>query len=190
LPERVCGTDLLFDLCASAERRGYRVFLLGGMPEALDRAARNLRARYPNLNICGSLSPPFRELTAEDMTELIGTIKAARPDLLITAFTMPRGERLLATHHRALGVPVSVNFGAAIDFAAGRFSRAPRWLQNAGLEWAYRLFQEPRRLGRRYAANFLFLARMTLTAVLSSNRGGRRPTQPVESTDSTDDHHP
>src|SRR5262249_46369912 len=92
--------------------------------------------------------------------ELIARIRSARPDLLIAAFTMPKGERWLAANLAALGVPVVVNVGAAIDFAAGRVRRAPRWMQKTGLEWAFRLGLEPKRLFGRYARNAWFIARM------------------------------
>src|SRR5262249_12323143 len=85
-----------------------------------------------------------------------------RPHLLIVAASMPHGERWLSTHLEDLSVPVGVNLGAAIDFAAGRFSRAPRWMQESGLEWAFRLMQEPGRLFTRYAHNAQFILRMTL----------------------------
>src|SRR5262249_48212309 len=112
------------------------------------------------LKIVGTACPPFRKLTAEEEAALLAYIRAARPDLLIAAFTMPRGERWLAANLDALGVPVVVNVGAAIDFAAGRGRRAPRWMQKTGLEWAFRLSLEPRRLARRYARNACFIARM------------------------------
>ena len=92
--------------------------------------------------------------------QLIARIRSAHPDLLIAAYTMPRGERRLAANLAALGVPVGVNVGAAIDFAAGRVHRAPRRLQKAGLEWAFRLALEPRRLFARYARNAWFILRM------------------------------
>jgi exopolysaccharide biosynthesis WecB/TagA/CpsF family protein len=108
----------------------------------------------------GTACPPFREWTAAEEADLIAGIRAARPDLLLTAFTMPKGERWLAAHAAALGVPVVVNVGAAIDFAAGRVRRAPRWMQRSGLEWAFRLWLEPRRLFTRYARNAGFIAAM------------------------------
>jgi N-acetylglucosaminyldiphosphoundecaprenol N-acetyl-beta-D-mannosaminyltransferase len=159
LPERVAGSDLIFALAALAAERGYGVFLLGGAPGVADAAAANLRARYPGLRVVGTASPPFRELTAAELDELIATIRAARPDLLIAAFGQPKGELWIAEHHRALGVPFCAQLGAALDFAAGRVHRAPKLLRRTGLEWAFRLAQEPRRLGGRYLSNFLFLAR-------------------------------
>jgi N-acetylglucosaminyldiphosphoundecaprenol N-acetyl-beta-D-mannosaminyltransferase len=105
-------------------------------------------------------SPPFRELSGDEEVALANRIHAARPDILLTAFTMPAGERWLAAHRHSLTVPVMANIGASIDFAAGRVKRAPRWMQKSGMEWAYRLGLEPRRLVRRYAGNAWFIGRM------------------------------
>jgi N-acetylglucosaminyldiphosphoundecaprenol N-acetyl-beta-D-mannosaminyltransferase len=176
LPERVAGADLIFHLSEEAARRGYRVFLLGGGEGVAEQAAHRLTERYPGLQIVGTVCPPYRELTAEEQATLIDEIRAARPDLLIVAFTMPRGERWIATNLDALGVPVVVNVGAAIDFAAGRIRRAPRWMQRTGLEWAFRLGLEPRRLFKRYALNAWFIARMTASDLRRS--AGRRPIRP------------
>ncbi len=162
LPERVAGSDLIFELCSKAAQEGYRVFFLGGAPGVADEAARRLQARYPELQIAGTECPPFRELTSEEQTALIARIRSARPDLLIAAYTMPKGEHWLAANLAAVGVPVGVNVGAAIDFAAGRVRRAPRWMQSTGLEWAFRLALEPRRLFARYARNAWFILRMVI----------------------------
>ncbi|MGO9471718.1 MAG: WecB/TagA/CpsF family glycosyltransferase [Isosphaeraceae bacterium] len=162
LPERVAGSDLIFELCATAAQAGYRVFFLGGAPGVAEQAARRLEARYPELQVVGTACPPFRELTSQEQVELTARIRAAGPDLLIVAYTMPKGERWLASNLAAVGVPVGVNVGAAIDFAAGRVRRAPRWMQVGGLEWAFRLALEPRRLLARYARNACFILRMVM----------------------------
>jgi N-acetylglucosaminyldiphosphoundecaprenol N-acetyl-beta-D-mannosaminyltransferase len=160
LPERVTGSDLIFELSAEAARKQYRLFLVGGAEGVAEAAARRLVALYPGLPVVGTACPPFREWTDAEEADLIARIRAARPDLLLTAFTMPKGERWLAAQLEAMGVPVVVNVGAAIDFAAGRVRRAPRWMQRSGLEWAFRLGREPRRLFGRYARNAWFLACM------------------------------
>jgi N-acetylglucosaminyldiphosphoundecaprenol N-acetyl-beta-D-mannosaminyltransferase len=160
LPERVTGSDLIPALCGEAARAGYRVFLLGGGPGIGDEAARRLRERHPDLQIVGIESPPFRELTAEEDEQLCARIRAASPDLLIMAFALPKGELWIAEHCERLGVPVTVQGGASLDFIAGRVRRSPRWLQRIGFEWLYRLYLEPGRLFRRYAANAWFALRM------------------------------
>jgi N-acetylglucosaminyldiphosphoundecaprenol N-acetyl-beta-D-mannosaminyltransferase len=159
LPERVAGSDLIFALSAAAARAGHRLFFVGGGAGVAAAAARRLVDRYPGLRVVGTECPPFRDWTAAEEADLIARIRAARPDLLMTAFTMPKGERWLAANLEAMGVPVVVNVGAAIDFAAGRVPRAPGWMQRSGLEWAFRLAREPRRLSGRYAKNAWFIAR-------------------------------
>ena len=147
------------------------MFLLGGGPGVADEAAPSLVGRYPGLQIVGTLCPPFRELTAEENAALIGEVREARPDFLIVAFTQPAGERWLANNLEALGIPVMANFGAAIDFAAGRVRRAPRWMQSIGMEWAFRLWLEPRRLAGRCARNARFIARMLFAPPSGRARG-------------------
>lgn len=159
LPERVAGSDLIFSLCELAARKGYRTFFAGGPPGVAEEAARHLTTRYPGLQIVGTAAPTFRDLSAARYDELRAQITSAQPHLLILAATMPHGERWLSNHFEDLGVPVSVNLGAAFDFAAGRIHRAPRWMQKTGLEWAFRLLMEPRRLFSRYACNARFLFR-------------------------------
>jgi len=160
LPERVAGSDLILELSAEAARKGYRLFFLGGAEGVAEEAAQRLCTRYPGLQVVGTECPPFRELTSEEETALIAHIHSAQPDLLIMASTMPRGERWLAANLAVLRVPVVVNVGAAIDFAANRVRRAPHWMQKNGFEWAFRLVLEPRRLFTRYARNAWFIVRM------------------------------
>jgi N-acetylglucosaminyldiphosphoundecaprenol N-acetyl-beta-D-mannosaminyltransferase len=159
LPERVAGSDLIFHLCEEAAREGFRVFLLGGPPGVAEEASRRLVDRYPGLRIVGTECPPFRQPTPEEEEALVDRIRAARPDLLFVAFGQPKGERWIVRHLDRLGVPVSVQIGASLDFAAGRVRRAPRWMQRTGLEWAFRLWLEPRRLAGRYARNAWFILR-------------------------------
>jgi exopolysaccharide biosynthesis WecB/TagA/CpsF family protein len=169
LPERVTGADLFPALCARAAGRGYRVFLLGGEPGVAEEAGKRLCGRYPGLQVVGVESPPFRPLEPGEHAALVARVRAARADLLFVAFGQPRGERWLAENVAALGVPVSMQVGAALDFAAGRVPRAPRLLQRVGLEWAFRLYQEPGRLLLRYAANALFLPRLLLRDLLRAS---------------------
>jgi N-acetylglucosaminyldiphosphoundecaprenol N-acetyl-beta-D-mannosaminyltransferase len=163
LPERVAGSDLIFRLCEQAARERFRVFLLGGGEGVADEAARRLVERYPGLQIVETACPPYRDLSDEEHEALVAEVRAASPDLLIAAFTMPKGERWISANLEVLGVPVVVNLGAAMDFAAGRVRRAPRWMQRTGLEWVYRLSREPRRLGGRYARNAWFILRKVVS---------------------------
>lgn len=159
VPERVAGSDLIYDLCERAARQEHRVFLLGGAPGIADEAARRLRDRYPTLTIAGTLAPSNEELTGPDVARVIDQVRAARPDLLFVALGQPKGEFWLDRHLAALGVPVAAQVGATLDFVAGRVRRAPRLVQRAGLEWAFRIGTDPRRLGPRYWQDAVFLAR-------------------------------
>jgi N-acetylglucosaminyldiphosphoundecaprenol N-acetyl-beta-D-mannosaminyltransferase len=160
LPERVAGSDLVPALCGRAAEQGHRVYLLGGAPGVAEEAARRLLERYPKLQIVGVAAPDLCSMSEADIRDLIGKIRAAKPDLLFAAFGQPKGELWLAKNCEALGVPVTVQVGASLDFVAGRVPRSPRWMQRVGLEWVYRLWREPRRLLGRYTANGLFALRM------------------------------
>lgn len=160
LPERVTGSDLFPALCERAAETGYRVYLMGGAEGVAEQAAENLKARFPGLNIVGIESPPYRNLTVQETDELIDRVRAVAPDLLFLATSQPKGEVWLLDHHQRLGVPVSIQVGASIDFIAGRVGRAPGWVGKVGLEWAFRILMEPRRLGGRYVRNAKFLVRM------------------------------
>ncbi|MCE9529731.1 MAG: WecB/TagA/CpsF family glycosyltransferase [Planctomycetes bacterium] len=160
LPERVAGSDLVWKVCEQGAKLGHRVFLLGGAPGIADAAAETLRTRYPGLVIAGTVCPPFRELSAEEETALIEQIRSSGADILLLALGQPKGELWTARTYERLGVPICLQIGASLDFVAGKVKRAPRWVQKIGLEWLYRLLQEPRRLLGRYLSNIVFLLRM------------------------------
>ncbi|WP_152054279.1 WecB/TagA/CpsF family glycosyltransferase [Tautonia marina] len=162
LPERVAGSDLIYDLCAQAAARGDRVFFLGGPPGVAQAAADRLQERYPGLIVAGVACPPFRPLSDTEQAALIGQIRDARPALLFVAFGQPKGERWIRQHLDELGVPVCVQVGASFEFVAGCVRRAPRWVQRIGMEWAWRIGTDPVRLGPRYARNAAFLLWMVL----------------------------
>ena len=172
LPERVTGADMFPALCERAAKKGYRVYFLGGPPGVGEEAARNLTNRYPGLQIVGVESPPYRALTPQEEAEQLDRIRAARPHLLFVAFGQPKGEYWVHKNCPALDGTICAQVGAALDFAAGRINRAPRWMQKTGLEWGYRLWKEPRRLFTRYAQNAAFVIRMVISDF--KNRPGRR----------------
>ena len=160
LPERVTGSDLIFDLCGEAARSGYRVFLLGGAEGvAAEAAASIVTAQSRASRSSGPSHHPIATLPPRS-TPARRTGSAPRPDLLFVAFDQPKGEIWIAGNYERLGVPLCVHIGAALDFAAGRVRRAPLRLQKLGLEWAYRMFLEPSRLAPRYARNARFLLSM------------------------------
>jgi N-acetylglucosaminyldiphosphoundecaprenol N-acetyl-beta-D-mannosaminyltransferase len=159
------GLDVMLAACATAEKDGTRVGLYGGTSEALHLVRRRLVEAYPGLDIVYSYSPPFRELTPPEDDAVTAAIAAAGVGILFVALGCPKQERWMLAHRERLAA-VMLGIGAAVDFVAGNVPSAPRWMQVAGLEWAFRLAHEPRRLWRRYArsnARFVVLAARTLS---------------------------
>jgi N-acetylglucosaminyldiphosphoundecaprenol N-acetyl-beta-D-mannosaminyltransferase len=156
LPARVAGIDLMEELLALAERRGYRVFILGANDDVLARALVRIRARHPRLVIAGTRDGYFPE---GDAPTVAAEIAARRPDIVFVAMPSPRKEYWLAEHGRRLGAPFVMGVGGSVDVLAGQVRRAPVFMQQLGLEWLVRLIQEPRRLLGRYAStNARFIA--------------------------------
>jgi N-acetylglucosaminyldiphosphoundecaprenol N-acetyl-beta-D-mannosaminyltransferase len=147
VPARVAGTDLMQALFAHAARRGYSVYLLGAKDEVVQACADRAQREHPDLRIAGCRNGYFRR---EDETEVIAAIRAAQPDILFLGFGTPAKEYFMHRHYRALGVPFVMGVGGSFDVYAGLVARAPQWMQRAGLEWAFRLAQEPRRMWKRY----------------------------------------
>jgi N-acetylglucosaminyldiphosphoundecaprenol N-acetyl-beta-D-mannosaminyltransferase len=157
LCERVAGSDLIPLLAGRAAANGWRLFLLGGDPKSLQAATHNLRNQHPGIIIAGSYSPPFAPLDEMDHDEITKRIRNCAPDILLVAFGCPKQEKWIYRHYRDLGVPCSIGVGATIDFIAGKVRRAPRWIGALGLEWVFRMLQEPGRLAGRYWEDILFL---------------------------------
>lgn len=155
LRERVAGSDLVPRLAAEAEQRDWRIFILGSTPDSLQAALANLRTRHPKLAIDG-YSPPVASLLELNHEDIAERVRAAKPDILLVALGCPKQEKWIYMHHTKLGVPVSIGVGATIDFLAGKFRRAPRWMQRSGTEWIFRLMQEPRRLFNRYMLDLVY----------------------------------
>ena len=150
-PARVSGSDLVPAFCQMAARRGYRIFLLGGGPGVAEAAQRWLEAQSPGLQVVGAYAPPFGfEKDDHANAKIISMVRKARPDVIFAAFGAPKQERWLLRFRDDLAVPAAVSVGSTFDYLAGRLKRAPIWMQRAGLEWLFRLAQEPRRLWRRY----------------------------------------
>ena len=148
LPERVAGIDLMHELMDLAADRQYPIYILGARQEVLEQAVGKLREQHPNLPIAGYRNGYFSE---EDTAEVCATIEASGARMLFVAMSTPRKEYFLGEHGRSLGVSLVMGVGGAIDVVAGITARAPRAWQRAGLEWLYRLLQEPRRMFGRYA---------------------------------------
>jgi N-acetylglucosaminyldiphosphoundecaprenol N-acetyl-beta-D-mannosaminyltransferase len=152
LSSRVYGPDLMDRACARAAGTGQRIYLYGGRNQgALVQLSLNLRRRHPGLRIVGGYSPPYRDLTEEERRAIAREIDQAQADVVWVGIGVPKQEKWMATMRPLLSAPVLIGVGAAFDFHAGLVPQAPGWMQTAGLEWAYRLAHEPRRLWRRYA---------------------------------------
>lgn len=150
LPEKLSGSDLVLPLARLAGREGWRVYLLGGSPGAATAAADRLRAEC-GTNIVGVDDGMVRVGDrSEEQRAIVSRIRAARPDLLLVALGAPKQELWIDEHAEELTPTVALGVGASLDFIAGTVRRSPRWMSKVGLEWLYRLGQEPRRLWRRY----------------------------------------
>jgi N-acetylglucosaminyldiphosphoundecaprenol N-acetyl-beta-D-mannosaminyltransferase len=150
---RVYGPDLMLAVCERSVERGYRHFLYGGAPGVAELLASRLVARFSGLQIAGIHSPPFRPLQPDEDEEIVTQINRARPNIVWVGISTPKQEVWMAEHVKRLNSPVLIGVGAAFDFHAGLKRQAPRWMMRGGLEWLFRMIQEPRRLGPRYLIN-------------------------------------
>jgi N-acetylglucosaminyldiphosphoundecaprenol N-acetyl-beta-D-mannosaminyltransferase len=172
LPQRIAGVDLVDACCELAAEVAGGIFLLGAAPGVAEEAAQRMKDLYPGLQIAGTYSPPFGELTPQENERIVERIRAARPTFLFVALGAPRQDQWIRAHLGQLGVPVSMGVGCVLDLLAGNVSRAPQWMQRSGLEWAYRLGQEPGRLWRRYILDdFPTLGRVVLRSVRDRRTG-------------------
>lgn len=151
LEDRVYGPELMARACARGASSGQRLYLYGGRNQgALVQLALNLRQRYPGVKIVGGYSPPHRPLTSEERGAVVEEINRSRADVVWVGIGVPKQEKWMAQFRDELEAPILIGVGAAFDFHAGLVPQAPPWMQERGLEWAYRLAHEPRRLWRRY----------------------------------------
>jgi len=175
---RVYGPDLLLDVFALGRQPGLRHYLLGSTPHVLDALQRELRRRFPNALITGTYSPPFRPLTAQEFRTQQEDIRSAEADIIWVGLGTPKQDRWAAELCTELPV-VAVAVGAAFDFIAGTKPQAPLWMRRSGLEWAFRLGCEPRRLWRRYLfGNARFVRGVARQAIGTESKAGgpgRRP---------------
>ena len=151
LRDRVYGPELMERACARAARSGQRFYLYGGRSQgALVQLTRNLRLRHPGLRVVGGHVPPFRSQTPEEEAAVAADIARSGADVVWVGIGVPKQEKWMARMRERLDAPVLVGVGAAFDFHAGLIPQAPNWMQRLGLEWLFRLGQEPGRLWRRY----------------------------------------
>lgn len=167
---RVYGPDLMLALCEHTAATGHRHYFYGGADGVPEQLVQRLTARFPNLAVAGTHSPPFRQLTEEEDRSVIRGINATRPDIVWVGLSTPKQERWMAAHREVLDAAVLIGVGAAFDFHAGIKHQAPLWIQRSGLEWLFRLLSEPRRLWRRYA----YIVPMFSVLVMLETIGVRR----------------
>ncbi len=150
LGPRITGMDYFQGILNALQRSGSgRVFFFGSSPHVLDRIAKRFTVDFPSLTLCGVVSPPFGDWSEMENLRMVKLINEAKPDVLWVGMTAPKQEKWVEANRRKLMVPVIGSIGAVFDFYAETYSRAPRWLCNAGLEWLYRFIREPRRMWRR-----------------------------------------
>lgn len=150
---RVYGPDLMLAVCEWGEKTGLRHFFLGGATGVALELAENLKKKFPKMVVVGTYTPPFRPLVEEEQATLQDLVSSARPDIIWVGLSTPKQERFMAEYLHRLETTLMVGVGAAFDFHSGRVRQAPRWMQRSGLEWFFRLIQEPRRLASRYLRN-------------------------------------
>jgi N-acetylglucosaminyldiphosphoundecaprenol N-acetyl-beta-D-mannosaminyltransferase len=151
--DRVFGPDLMMAMCQLSVERGYRNFLYGGKPDVADLLSATLQKRFPGLQVVGTYTPPFRNLTSEEEKELLAKVRQSRPHIVWVGLSTPKQERFMAKYVDYLEVPLMFGVGAAFDYHTGSIRDCSAWVKRAGLQWLHRLMQDPRRLWKRYLLN-------------------------------------
>jgi N-acetylglucosaminyldiphosphoundecaprenol N-acetyl-beta-D-mannosaminyltransferase len=166
LPRRVYGPELMLRFWQETTSTRCRHFLYGGAPGVADALARKFAHQFPTHQIAGTFSPPYRNLSPEEDREICSIINGSHPDIVWVGLGTPKQERWMRDHQHRLSAPALVGVGAAFDFHAGRMRNAPQWMGDHGLEWLYRLAQEPRRLWHRYLVRGSEFAALTILELL------------------------
>jgi len=169
---RVTGLDLLPKFAEKASKKGYKFFLMGASEGVAEKLTEVLETRFPGLEIAGTYSPPFAEtFTEEENEKMINMINQSGADVLWVSLTSPKQDYWIAEHFEQLDVSVAAGVGAAFDVVAGNITRAPLWMQKSGLEWLFRLINEPGRLSKRYLIEApLFIPLILKQAVTSKKQ--------------------
>ena len=161
IKEKISGSDLFPLVCKMARDKKYKMFFLGAAEGVADKAAENLKKRVPGLKVVGTYSPQYGfEKDKKMMQEIIEMIKEKKPDILIVGLGCPKQEKFMYNYCKELQVPISFGLGASFDFEAGNIKRAPKWMSNHGLEWLYRIFQDPKRLAKRYLVDDIAIVKL------------------------------
>lgn len=158
--QRINGPDLMWRYCEQAAKREESIFLYGATPETLQILETRLLNQFPGLKIAGAISPPFREVTAEEDAAYVAEMNSSGAGTIWVSLGCPKQEKWMAAHRSRINA-VMIGVGAAFDYHAGTIKRAPLWMQRNGLEWLHRLCSEPGRLWKRYfVTNSLFIVGM------------------------------
>jgi N-acetylglucosaminyldiphosphoundecaprenol N-acetyl-beta-D-mannosaminyltransferase len=151
--DRVYGPDFMMEMCQRSLAHGYRHFLYGGKEGIAPLLAEKLLEKFPNLQIAGTYTPPFRPLNAREEEDLFALVRKAKPHIIWVGLSTPKQEKFMGRYSNQFAVPLMVGVGAAFDLHTGQMRDAPRWMKRSGLQWLHRLCQEPRRLAKRYLVN-------------------------------------
>jgi len=147
---RTYGPDLMLAVLNDGQKKNYRHFLYGATPETLDKLMTALKEKFPAINIAGHYAPPFRSFNEGEDQIIVDMINQSNSDILWVGLGSPKQDFWMQRHRDKINVPVIMGVGAAFDFLSGQKKQAPRWMQRSGLEWLFRLVQEPGRLWKRY----------------------------------------
>ncbi len=163
IKEKICGSDLVPDLCKVAAKKGYRVFFLGAAEGVAARAADNLKKKYSGLIIAGTYSPPFGfEKDQKELDHINQILLDSKADLLFVGMGVPKQDIFIYENMKKYQIPMSFSIGAAIDFEAGVQKRAPQWINKIGMEWLYRLLSDPKRMYKRYIVDDMKVFKLAL----------------------------
>lgn len=175
--ERVTGVDMVTGICERAAKKGYSIYILGSAPGIASTAAQKLSARYPGLKVAGTQHGFFKP---EEEAQVIQQIRDAKPDVLFVAFGIPKQEKFIAQHFHEMNVPVSLGVGGSFDVYSEKLKRAPEYIQRAGMEWMYRVWQEPWRWRRMsYVPRFMVFALREWLFGPTTEQRARRDSNPV-----------
>jgi N-acetylglucosaminyldiphosphoundecaprenol N-acetyl-beta-D-mannosaminyltransferase len=148
---KISGSDMVPELCRVAAEKEYSIFIIGGKKGIAEKAKANLEKQLKNIKIVGTYSPPLGfERNKPELEKINAMMSIAHPDILIVCFGCPKQEKWIYENYKKYDATVSICAGATVDFLAGNVNRAPKWMADHGFEWIYRLFQEPKRLFKRY----------------------------------------
>jgi N-acetylglucosaminyldiphosphoundecaprenol N-acetyl-beta-D-mannosaminyltransferase len=184
IPSRVTGMDIVLVAAQLSAASGYRIYFMGGVPGVAERAAEALGEIIPGVVIAGTDSPQLGQFDEVEDARIVARIRQAKPDALFVALGAPRQDEWIAAHLDELGVPLCAGIGGVFNFLAGETKRAPVWMQQAGMEWAFRLYQEPSRLWKRYLVDdlpifFQLVARQASARLLAATAAQRAVSEPM-----------